>query len=233
MAIRRKNPPRIESERRTWLNNLAAKFVQYAQQLGFNNAQILILNQIAATFGYYLDYQAAAQAFSQSVTNAKNKQWSDKDKSPVSEPPPVFAAPAQPADFFPTPGDERRLDILLDDIYNADAMTDAIGLDLGIYEDTPDPISPDTLVAEFTVADMGSYKLRISFGKQGQDGLQLMWRVKGATAWNIVNLTTAYDLQIPPDPDGNAVTVQLQAHLLKKNNPVGLLSDLKTAAAKA
>jgi len=69
---------------------------------------------------------------------------------------------------------------------------------------------------------------------QGQDAFDLSYRVKGAPAWTKIRLTSSpYRLEISPDPNGLAVTLEMQGILIRKNEPVGQTSDLKTVIAHA
>jgi hypothetical protein len=162
-----------------------------------------------------------------SITNVVTQLFTGDPKGVVPALPDLtLPAPPMPA----KPGIEKQIEKFIGDLERHDNFTEAIGLDLGFYEETSDAGN----VGDFKVKDFMNYALDVFFSLQGQDALDLRWRIKGTVPFTTIRLTSSpYRLQIPPDANGLAVTVEMQGVLIRKNEPVGQASDLKTVIAHA
>jgi hypothetical protein len=228
--IRRK-VPRDEESFDLMLQNMDGKCPNYKTALNISDAQLDVLKTDAAA---YHDWRLVKNQIAESkvsITNFVKILFTGDKKDPLPTTPVVnIGSPALPA----KPGIETRTKEFIEYLELQDNFTDAIGLDLGFYEDTSGAVDSENLIGDFKVKDLAGYKLEVAFGKKGQDALDLSWRVKGSAGWNKIRLTSSpYTLEIPPDANGLAVTIEMQGILIKKNEPVGQSSDLKTAIAHA
>ena len=228
MAIR-KRIPTGEDEFDLLLQNLNEKCEGYKVPLNISGAQLAALDTNATCYHACRLLKNQLNDTKVSLTKFVEKLFSgsSKDDLPVA-PVLTFALPALPA----KPGIEEQTKKFIEYLELQDDFTDAIGLDLGFYVETSGAGASEDKTADFKVKDFSGYRLDILFSLQGQDALRLSHRVKGATAWTIETLTSSpYTLEIAPDPNGLAVTLEMQGILIKNNKPVGQMSDVKTVIA--
>jgi hypothetical protein len=230
MAIR-KRIPNTEEGFDLLLQNLNGKCEGYKTTLNISGAQLAALDTNATCYHACRLLKNQINDTKVSLTNFVEKLFSggSKDDMPVA-PNLTFVLPTLPV----KPGIEEQTRKFIEYLELQDDFSDAIGLDLGFYEETGGAISSEDKTADFKVKDFSGYRLDVLFSLQGQDALDLSYRAKGAPAWTKIRLTSSpYRLEIPPDPNGLAVTLEMQGILIKKNEPVGQASDVKTVIAHA
>jgi hypothetical protein len=170
------------------------------------------------------DTKVSLTEFIQKIFSAKSK-----DALPTA-PTLTFTLPVLPG----KPGIEEQTKKFIEYLELQDDFTDEMGLNFGFYVETSGAISPEDQIGNFKVKDFSGYRLDILFALHGQDGFKLSYRVKGEIPWTIITLITSpYTLQVPPDPDGLAITLEMKGDLIKNNKPVGQTSDVKTVIAHA
>jgi hypothetical protein len=227
----RKKIPFDENGFDLMLQNLDAKCDGYKTALNISGAQLAVL---AADAAAYHDWRLVKNQIAESktsVTNFVKILFTGDKKDPLPMTPVInLGSPALPA----KPGIETRTKEFIEYLELQDNFTDAVGLDLGFYVETSGAADPENKVGDFKVRDFSGYELDIIFSKQGADALDLSYRIKGTPAWTKIRLTSSpYRLQITPDPNGLAVTLEMQGILIRKNEPVGQTSDVKTVIAHA
>lgn len=229
MAIK-KRIPNDEEGFDLMLQNMNAKCAGYSVELNISNAQLTTLGTNATSYHECRLLKDQINDTKTSYTSFVKIIFSGDKKDPLPPTPNLtFNVPTLPA----KPGIEKQTKEFIVYLESQDNFTDAIGLDLGFYEEVSDS-SPENLIGDFKVKDALDYQLIISFSLQGQDALRLSWRVKGTTAWTNITLTSSpYTLEVEADPNGLAVTLEMQAVLIKNNKPIGNTSDLKTVIARA
>lgn len=230
MAIR-KRIPENEEEFDLLLQSLDEKCPDYKTTLNISDAQLATLG-INATF-----YHAGRLLKNQfndtkvSLTKYLQKMFAGKLKEDVPAAPNLtFDLPTPPA----KPGIEEQTKKFIDYLELQDDFSDAIGLDLGFYVETSGAVSSEDKTADFKVKDYSGYRLDVSFSLQDEDALRLSHRVKGTTEFTHLTLTKSpFELEISPDANGLAITLEMQAILIKNNKPVGQSSGVKTVIAHA
>ncbi|MCD9188862.1 MAG: hypothetical protein LUM44_20760 [Pyrinomonadaceae bacterium] len=191
--------------------------------------QLSNLEQLAAAYQGWRLLKAQLADTKTSITEFVRLLFEgDKNEPLPATPALTFVIPPLPA----KPGIEQQLKELIEYIELQDGFTDAIGLDLGFYVETGDNLSPEELTGDFEVDDLSAYRLEIKFSLQKQDAFRLSYRTKGVSAWTELTLTSSpYILQVTPDPNGLAVTLEMKGTLIDKNQTVGNTSDTKTVVA--
>ncbi len=230
MAIR-KRIPKDEEEFDLLLQNLNQKSENYKVALNISDSQLGVLATNAACYHgcRLLKNQFGDTKVSLTQFVEKLFSGSPKDDMPTA-PTLIFTLPALPA----KPGIEEQTKKFIEHLELQDNFSDAIGLDLGFYVETGGTGDKGILLGDFKVKDFSGYALDITFSKQGQEALDFSYRVKGTPNWTKIRLTSSpYRLEITPDPNGLAVTLEMQGVLISKNKPVGQASDVKTAIAHA
>lgn len=230
MAIR-KRIPREEGEFDLLLQNLNEKCDGYKTVLNISDAQLAALETNATAYHACRLLKNQLNDTKVSFTKFVDKLFtgSSKDAAPAL-PNLTFTPPTLPAKS----GIEQQTKKFIEYLELQDNFSDEIGLDLGFYEETGGAGEVVDKVGDFKVKDFSGYALDIIFSKQGQDAFDLKWRIKGTPDWTTVRLVSSpYRLQIPPDPNGLAITLEMQGILIRKNEPVGQSSDLKTVVAHA
>lgn len=230
MAIT-KRLPKNEAGYELLAQKMNSKLTALKTTLNISTEQLANLEQIAAAYeGWRLLKEQLADTKTAVTEFVRILFKGDKNDPLPATPNLTFVIPPLTA----KPGIERQLNDLIEYIEIQDNFTDAIGLDLGFYVETGDNISPEELTAEFEVDDLSAYRLEIEFSLQKQDAFRLSYRTKGGGGWTDLTLTSSpYILQITPDPNGLAVTIEMQGSLIDKNQIVGNTSDVKTVVAHA
>ena len=230
MAIR-KRIPENEEEYDLMLETLNEKCPNYKTVLDISGEKLAMISSCAESYHGWRLFKNQLGETKTSVTNLV-KQLFEGDPKDVLPALPDFTltAPPMPA----KPGIEKQIEKFIGDLERHDNFTEAIGLDLGFYVESGGGVDKGNLVGDFKFRDFPGYEFDINFGKHGQEALDLGWRVKGTTAWTKIRLTSSpYRLVIPPDPNGLAITIEMQGILISRNKPVGQSSDIKTAIAHA
>ncbi len=227
----RKRIPKDEEGFDLMLQNMNAKCEAYKDVLNISAAQLATLATDAVS---YHDWRLVKNQFAEtkvSFTEFVELLYNGDKNAPVPAIPTVsIGSPTLPTKL----GIEPRTKEFIEYLEVQENFTDAMGLNLGFYENVPDPVAPGDRTAKITAQDLINYAIKILFSKQGLGGLRLSWRIKGTTTWTHETLTDSpYILQIPPDPNGQAITIELQAVLIEKNKPVGNPTDIKTVIAHA
>jgi hypothetical protein len=227
----RKRIPTDEEGYDLLLQNLNEKCPGYKTVLNISGAQLSALDTNATCYHACRLLKNQLNDTKVSLTKFIEKLFSGSSKEDLPPAPNLtFALPTLPA----KPGIEEQMKKFIEYLELQDDFTDAIGLDLGFYVETGAAIGAEEKTADFKMKDFSGYRLDVLFSLQGQDALRFSYRVKGTTAWTTVTITSSpYTLEIPPDPDGLAITLEMQAILIKNNKPVGQMSDMKTAIARA
>lgn len=230
MAIR-KRIPFDEEGFDLLLQSLDEKCPGYQTELNISAAQLAALHTNAVFYHGCRLVKSQINDTKTSLTKYVDKMFSGSSKEALPVAPNLsFELPALPA----KPGIEEQTKKFIEFLELQDNFSDAIGLDLGFYEEVSRENDEEKLVGEFKVGDFSGYALEINFSKKGQEALDLNYRVKGTTDWTKIRLTSSpYTLEIPPDPNGLAVTIEMQGILISKNKPVGRVSDVKTVIAHA
>ncbi|HQU85457.1 MAG TPA: hypothetical protein PKY59_20110 [Pyrinomonadaceae bacterium] len=224
--------PRYEEGMDLLAQNLNSKLPALKTTLNISDDMLETLSKNAAAYHGWRLLKDQLSNTKIAVTSFVDNLFRGDKKDPVpTKPDLTFVAPQLPQ----KPGIETQIKELIEYIELQDAFTDAIGLDLGFYVEEGDSASPETLVGNFKTEDLSGYRLKIIFSLQKQDAFRLGYRIKGAGggAWTFLTLTKSpYILEITPDPNGLAVTVEMQGTLVKNNETVGHSSDPKTVVAK-
>ena len=230
MAIRKVIPP--DEERFDLLaQNLKAKSVNFKTTLNISDEMLAMLDTNAAAYHGLRLLKDQFNNTKTAITNFVEELFTGDKKDPLPPSPNLaFVMPTLPA----KPGIEQQIREFIEYLEIQDNFTDAIGLELGFYVETGDSVSPEELVGDFKVKDLSEYRLDILFSLQGQDALRLDYRTKGTSAWTELTLTSSpYTLEVAPDPNGLAVTLEMRGTLVRKNKTVGNTSDTKTVVAHA
>lgn len=227
----RKRIPRDEESFDLMLQNMDSKCDGYRVPLNISTEQLTTLATNAASYHGWRLLKSQFSDTKTSITNFVEILFSGNKKAPLPPTPGLtFDLPPLPA----KPGIEKQTNEFIEYLEMQDNFTPAIGQDLGFYEEVADVGASEEKTAEFSAQNISGYQLKITFSLQKQNALRLSYRVKGTTAWTHETLTNSpYILELEPDPNGNAVTLEMQARLIKNNKPVGNLSDLKTVIARA
>jgi len=223
--------PRDEEGFELLVLKMNSKMTNWRTTLNISAEQLTALGQNAEAYQGWRLIKAQIADTKTSVTEFVRILFEGDKNDPIPAMPNLsFAVPPLPA----KPGIERQIKDLIEYIELQDGFTDAIGLDLGFYVEEGDNISPEELTAKFEVDDLSAYRLEIEFSLQKQDAFRLSYRTKGGSGWTDLTLTSSpYILQITPDPNGLAVTIEMQGSLIDKNQIVGNTSDVKTVVAHA
>lgn len=230
MAIR-KVIPNNEDDFDLLAQNLKAKSVNFKTALNITDEMLAMLDTNAAAYHGFRLLKDQFNNTKTALTNFVEILFSGDKKDPLPPSPNLsFVMPTLPA----KPGIEQQIREFIEYLEIQDNFTDAIGLELGFYVETGDSASPEELVGDFKVKDLSEYRLDIDFSLKGQDALRLDYRAKGTTAWTELTLTSSpYTLEVAPDPNGLAVTLEMRGTLVRKNKTVGNTSDTKTVVAHA
>lgn len=230
MAIR-KRIPTDEEGFDLLLQNLNQKSENYKVALNISDSQLGVLATNAACYHGCRLLKNQLNDTKVALTQFVEKLFSGSSKNDMPSAPTLsFTLPAMPA----KPGIEEQTKKFIEYIELQDDFTEEIGLDLGFYVETGASTGKEEKTADFKTKDFSGYRLDVLFSLQGQDALRFSYRVKGTTGWTHETLTSSpYALEIPPDPNGLAITLEMQAILIKNNKPVGQMSDMKTAIAHA
>jgi hypothetical protein len=227
----RKKIPDSEAEFDSLLQSLNEKCSGYKTILNISDEQLAALDVNATCYHACRLMKNQLNDTKVSFTQFVKKVFKGDPKGSMPSAPSLnFVLPAMSA----KPGIEKQTEKFIEYLELQDNFSDTIGLDLGFYVETSGAAEPDTLTGDFKIKDLSGYAFNITFRKQGQDAFDLRWRFKGASDWTKILLTRSpYRLQIPPDENGLAVTLEMQGILIRKNEPVGQMSDLKTVIARA
>lgn len=100
---------------------------------------------------------------------------------------------------------------------------------LGFVAPDTDKRPEESLTASFVAETQPDFALRIKFKKEGADALRVEHRHKGENWMLLTILTADGTARIPPKIAGQAEQIELRAILLRKNQPFGNYSDIRTA----
>jgi hypothetical protein len=226
-----KRIPRDEEGFDLLLQSLYEKAVNYKTVLNISDEMLDRLHKNAMAYHEWRMVKVQIAASKKSVTEFVEQLFSGDKKNALPVTPIInLGTPTLPD----KPGIEMQTREFIEYLELQDAFTDAIGLDFGFYVNTSDSSSPEDLTINFKVKDYSGYRLDIIFSLHEQDALDLSYRIKGAPNFTKVTATSSpYTLEVPPDPDGLAITLEMYAILIRKNKPVGQTSDVKTVIAHA
>jgi hypothetical protein len=229
MAIR-KRIPENEEEYDLMLETLAEKCPNYKTTLDISDAKLLMVSSSATAYHGWRLFKNQLSETKTSITQICKQLFEGDPKDALPALPDLtLTAPPMPG----KPGIEKQIDKFIGDIERHDNFTDAVGLDLGFYIQTSDA-APEERTGDFKTKDFAGYGTDIIFSLKGSDALDLRWRVKGETTWNKERITSSpYRLEIPPDPNGLAVTLEMQGIFIEDSKPVGNWSDIKIVVARA
>jgi hypothetical protein len=142
---------------------------------------------------------------------------------------PTFTMP--PAKPAPVPnGIRQRIRKIARQIKGSRNYSEADGELLDILIKEMERTSLSELAPAFKIRTRDGYELEISFRKQGMDALRLEIRHKGG-AWTLAMILTSSPgaFTVTPTTGGDAEQIEIRAVFLKKNNPTGNYSGIKTA----
>ena len=227
----RKRIPDSEEGFDLMLQNMNEKCTSYKAALNISDTQLATLDTNAESYhGWRLLKNQISQTKTSITEFVRIINRGNKNDPMPTTPDLVFEIPPLPA----KPGIEQQTEEFILYLEMQDNFTDAMGLDLGFYENVGEGLPSDQKTAEFSVEDLLDYALKITYSRKGLKGFLIKYRIKGTNVWTNVTLSSSpYVLQITPDPDGKAITLEMQGVLIEDNKLVGLPSDVKTVIAHA
>ena len=230
MAIRKKIPTG-EAEFDLLLARLNEKCPDYRRTLNISDAQLAVLSVNATCYHECRLLKDQLEDAKTGFTKFVQELFEGSSKRSTPPPPNLnFELPAMPD----RSGIEEQTKKFIEYLELQDDFTDAIGLDLGFYVHTSDAVEIETRTGELKTKDYAGYETDVMFSLKGADAADVRWRVKGETVWNTFRATSSpYRLAIQPDPNGAAITLEMQLIYVKDNKQVGNWSDLKIVVARA
>lgn len=163
--------PRKDADKALWLQNFANKLPAYAAKYLISSNEVYDMQNSAAVFSYWLNYQSQYEEFVKKITQYKNEM---RDGVPAGAViamvpvPPTIPAQLQPVD----PGIFTRATALANVIKSRQIYSAADGLDLGIEGavSRPDVASMKPSISVRLIA--GGYP-EIVWSKNGMDGIDI------------------------------------------------------------
>ena len=205
----------------------AANMDTYKTEISFGAAELTESQQDRDNLAVTIDNADIADEGKKAVIKKKNDCY-EGDPNQDLAPNPTFALAELP---FPNvkAGALSRYQNRKARAKLASGYTKQIGLAMG-YEDAPaDPISPETLVAALKASDLGGYKYKVVYQKQGQSGMLVQQRNKGTEKWakEFVLLESPAECAVDaPETEGALVQIEIRGRLLKGNQHVGQWSQI-------
>ncbi len=220
--------PTNEGELNIFMQALVAKVPTYSATLGLTAGEVDALNDDAANFEYIIEAAAL-------VTDSKDAFFSFKreliDGVPSTTQLAIPTFPAISTPEHPFPGIMKRLRALIQRIKTSPGYTQQIGEDLGLVDSGDAPLSPDDLTAEFSnVKALSDSRVEISFSKQGQDAMKVLFKRNADSKFNLAGIYTsspAIHDEGPIDSD-TPESRQYKGVLMKKNEEIGNESPIYT-----
>ncbi len=175
-----------------------------------------------------MDNVDVSRATDKSVTKVKNLIYSSQ--TPITiEPYPTNAIQPLPHPEM-TSGALQRYNNRKARAKLAAGYTVQIGLAMGYEDETPAPISPDTLNAFLkSYLDAGNYSFDATFSKQGQSAMLFQYRLKGTEKWFDIKTAVSSPVNIavtPPAEEGAALQIEIRVRLMSNNTLVGNWSPI-------
>ncbi len=219
--------PTNEPDINLLLQSLVIKLPAHATPLGIDQAELDALINDASNFTYVL---TTAQLVTDSVDAffAFKDDMFNGDPSTTALIMPTFPTIATPRETLP--GIKKRLRALLKRIKASVGYTVQIGEDLGLIENDPGALNPDSITAEIKVRALQDGKVEIVFSKQGMDAIRVDFRRKGDVVWMLAGIYTssAGIHDTPSVPPGEPEAREYRAIMIKKNVPIGNMSPIYT-----
>lgn len=211
--------PQDESGINLLLQNLAAKINSYKVVLGITNTDVTFLSEAAANYQYLINITPQVSDSKEAFTQFKGDYINGDANDPVP------AAPVFPSISVPNPavlGIVPGTKGVIKRIKASAAYTDTIGEDLGLV-DTGGKELVENLTAALTLKALSNSRVEVSFSKQGQDAMKVMFKRQGDAAWSLAGIYTSspgvHDVaNVPPDEPESR---EYKGVLLKKNAEVG------------
>lgn len=217
--------PTTDVTRIVWFNNFAAKFAQYAAQLGFAPADVQAANTDAATFAYLVNAAEAYKTATQERVAYKRMLIEGVDGLTMLIAPlaPVVAPPA----IIAAPGIVPRTRALVKRIKASPVYSSSMGVDMGIIasgEPVPDIIKPVIAVA----ASVGVGVATVRFAKGRFDGISLEWKRGAESDFVVIGFALVSPLvhDFASATGGVAEVLQYRARFIKGNAAVGEFSSI-------
>jgi len=217
--------PTNEPEINLLLQSLVIKLPAHVGALAITQGEFDALVDDALNYNYIL-------TVAQLITDSADAFYAFKDElvngeisiSPLTFP--TFPLIATPKDALP--GIKKRLRALLKRIKAAAGYTVQIGEDLGLIENDPGALNPDSITADIKVRALMDGKVEIVFSKQGMEAIRVDFRRKGDVTWMLAGTYTssAGIHDTPSVPPGEPETREYRAIMMKKNVPIGNMSPI-------
>lgn len=223
--------PRKKEELPEWYQNFYAQLQILAGKYSIDGATV---DEIKTDKNWIVYWVPAMQEIEQQVDalTSEDGYFNTILKQPEGTPSPspvAIALPAGvPAEILP--GARARVRDIANFIKGNPVYVKSDGELLGIVTTAPEPLNPNTLVADCKLRTVVGFGLEATFSKQSQDGMRFEVRHKGGD-WQFVTVLTSSPgtIVITPTTPGEAEQVEIRCILIKKNQMVGNYSDIKTA----
>lgn len=219
--------PTTEGDLNVFVQNFKVKIVAYVVVLNLLASEISALGDDALNFNYIVN-------FAQQVEDSKDAFYAFKDElinGGIATAPlivPTFAPVDMPKE--PIAGIKKRLRGLIARIKASAGYTQQIGEDLGLVENDPGSLNPDTLNADIKPRAIADGKVEITFSKQGMSAMRVDFRRKGDVKYEFAGLYPSSpaihdEPSVPPDVPEQR---EYRGILIKKNDPIGNVSPSYT-----
>jgi hypothetical protein len=185
-------PTRI-AEQIVWLENFRTKLATYATTLGLPSAKVTAVIASARFLIYVLsEWLAAVRTFGPATTQAVDNLMRGSGSTAVTLP--SFTAPPLPDGVDPVPPGALNLIFdLVAELKEADAYTEAIGIDLGVVGAVAASAQGDTHTAPQIRMEIingpNGQAVKFTFTKRGHQGIYLEGR-RGNGGWEFLAIDT-------------------------------------------
>jgi hypothetical protein len=177
---------------------------------------------------YWVMARHTADALSEQLTKYFNTLATGSENAEAPEPV-NFALPDDPPSQV-KPGIKARVQEIATHIKGHMNYSEADGELLGIVSDESKEQAVELLTAEFSLRRLPDFELEASFNRHGMDSMRCEVRHKGGN-WQMATILTSSPgtFAVEPTTPDTAEQIEVRAILLKKNQPIGNYSDIKTA----
>ena len=223
--------PRKREELPEWYQNFYTQLQLLQAKYGIAAAQV---NEIKSDNNWIQYWVPAIHAINQKIDsiNGADGYFDTILKQPEGTPAPsavVIALPAGVPAEIP-PGARARVRDIANFVKGNPDYVSSDGDLLGIVTTGGEAPNFGDVTADFKVKTLAAFALEVTFTKQGSDGMRFEMRKKGGD-WQFVTVLTSSpgSFTVTPTTPGQAEQVEIRGILIKKNDPVGNYSDIKTA----
>lgn len=225
--------PSEEGPRAAWLNNFAARLVDYAATLGVDSADVNYTSAAAESYNYVVfTLSDALHNLSKAFTSFKEHLAGDRTPDPLSYP--ILTLPQPP--MVPVGVDLKSglfvwINELVLKIRKSPNYTDTIGLDLGIM-----PLPKPVVVMKGRIVKLEAFpgsEVEISFVRKGAK-LVIIESRREYTEWQVLDKVAAsnYRDRRPPLTPGQAEVRHYRIRLSDGKNPIGDYSEEMSIATR-